>query len=71
MTEDFKQVTIYAQEFRLYRTKEEILKELDRAMKRTEITLACKWPNNALDMMTDEDLDTVYQIFEKYKAGCR
>lgn len=71
MTKDFKQVTIYTPEFRLYQTKEEILKELDRTKKRAGIRLACEWPNDALDRMTGEDLDTVYQILEKYKAGCR
>ena len=71
MKKDFRQVTVYAPEYRLYLTKEEVLKEIDRDKKRKEITQECSWRGNVVEKMTDEELETIYKIVRKYKSGSR
>ena len=67
MTNDFSQDTPYTPTYRLYLSKEEILKEFKRKDTIREINMQITYDSRLLKRMTDDDLQTILTIIRKYK----
>ena len=69
MTENFREATKYTPSFKLYISKEQIFEEVKRNSFESEVENAFRWERRLVHKMTTEDLQTVLDIINKYKAG--
>lgn len=63
---DFREVTQYAIEYKLYLSKEDIQKDLKRRQMEERISTAFHFPNHVARKMTFDELETVFNIVKKY-----
>lgn len=63
---DFIEVTNCSPNYRLYLSKEDIRKEIERKAEKKLICDSFKW-TGILDRMSDEDVQTIVDIVHKYK----
>lgn len=66
MTKDFREVTNYSVEYKLYLSKEDIKNDIKRRKMEEQISTAFHFPNHITRKMTFEDLNTVFDIVKKY-----
>lgn len=66
-TKDFREVTQYTPHFTLHLTREEIEEQLERSKKREKVEQAFRWENRLCEKMSDDDLDKIIEIINKYQ----
>lgn len=67
MYNDFREDTPYTPTYKLYLSKEDILKDSKRKANIKEISTKITYDNRLLKRMTEEDLQTILTIIRKYK----
>ena len=65
-TNDFREVTNYSIEYRLYLSKEDIKNDIKRRKMEERINTAFHFPNHVARKMTFDELETVFNIVAKY-----
>lgn len=65
-TDGFRNVG-YPSDYKLYSTKEELYKEIWRRKAKEEIRFKIQYVGYVLDKLSDEELETVYDILKKYE----
>lgn len=68
VTNGFREVTIYSPTYNLYLSKEQIFQELHRQSMEQTVISAFGWPSGIVRKMSQEDLQTVLDIVNKYKT---
>lgn len=68
VTNGFREVTIYSPTYKLYLSKEQILQELHRRSMEQTVISAFDWSRDIVKKMSQEDLQTVLDIVNKYKT---
>ena len=66
MTNDFREVTNYSIEYKLFLSKEDIRNDFKRRKMEERISTAFHFPNHVARKMTFEELETVHGIVTKY-----
>lgn len=66
ITNDFREVTNYSTSYKLFLSKEDIKKEFKRKQMEERISTAFHFPNLAVRKMTFEELQTIFDIVNKY-----
>lgn len=66
-TKDFREVTQYSPNFKLYLHKEQIFQELRRVAMERDVCSAFAWSSGIARKMSTEDLQTVFDIVSKYR----
>lgn len=65
-TNNFRENTKYTTTLSLYLSKEEIEKEIARREKERKLEDALSWPHRLVYKLSDEDLESILKICEKY-----
>ena len=63
---DFREVTNYSVDYKLYLSKEDIFRDFQRKQMEERITTAFHFPNHVTRKMTWDELQTVFNIVKKY-----
>lgn len=66
ITNDFREVTNYSIEYKLYLSKEDIQEDIKRRKMEERISTAFHFPNHVARKMTFDELETVFNIVKKY-----
>lgn len=66
ITNDFREVTNYSIEYKLYLSKEDIKNDIKRRQMEERINTAFHFPNHVARKMTFDELETVFNIVKKY-----
>ena len=66
ITNDFREVTQYSIEYKLFLSKEDIKNDFKRRKMEERITTAFHFPNHVTRKMTFDELETVLNIVKKY-----
>lgn len=66
ITNDFRQVTNYSIDYKLYLSKEDIKADFKRRKMEERISTAFHFPNHVARKMTFDELETVFNIVKKY-----
>jgi hypothetical protein len=69
ITDNFREVTIYTPNYKLYLSKEKIFAEAKRYSMEKEVERAFRWENKIVRKMTTEDLQIILDIINKYDGG--
>ena len=68
VTKGFVEVTHYSPSYRLYLSKEQIFQEINRYSMEQTVNSAFEWTRSIARKMSQEDLQTVLDIVNKYKG---
>lgn len=66
-TKNFVEVTNYTPNYKLYLSREQIENEILRGEKESKVSSSFRWENRLTEKMSDEDLDKIIEIINKYK----
>ena len=66
ITNDFREVTNYSIEYKLYLSKEDIKNDIKRRQMEERISTAFHFPTYVTRKMTFDELETVFNIVKKY-----
>ncbi len=66
ITNDFREVTSFSIDYRLFLSKEDIQADFKRRKMEERITTAFHFPNHVTKKMTFDELETVFSIVKKY-----
>ena len=67
-TKDFREATHYSPSYQLYLSKEQILQEFHRYSMQQTVMCAFDWSSGITRNMSQEDLQTVFDIVKKYRG---
>ena len=68
LTNGFREVTRYSPSYKLYLSKEQIFQEFHRYSMEQAVNSAFEWTRSITRKMSQEDLQTVLDIVNKYKG---
>lgn len=68
-TNNFKEVTQYTPNFTLHLTREEIEQKIERSKKQDKVERSFRWEHKLCEKMSDDDLDKIIEIINKYRDG--